>query len=78
MIKKIIKKIKFFYYLNDIINLFLANIKGFFLSKKKLTFIQIPRTSTTLINNLIKKNIFDKIDGFLRLFNFFQLFFGVI
>ena len=57
MIKKIIKKIKFFYYLNDLNNLFLANIKGFFLSKQKITFVQIPRTTTTLINELIKKNI---------------------
>ena len=59
MIKKTIKKIKFFYYCNDLINLFLANFKGFFLSKNKLTFIQIPRTTTTLINKLIKKNLKD-------------------
>ena len=62
---KILKKIKFFYFSNDLLKLFLTNFIGFFLCKNKITFIQVPRSSTTLINSIIKENIKDKSKLFL-------------
>ena len=55
--KKLLKKIKFFYYLNDVSKLISNNIR---FVNKKLIFAQIPRCSTSIIISLIKKNLQDQ------------------
>ena len=55
--KKLLKKIKFFYYLNDVSKLISNNIR---FVNKKLIFAQIPRCSTSIIISLIKKNLQDR------------------
>ena len=54
--KNKLKKIKLFYYLNDISKLILNNLKS---RRKKLIFAQVPRSSTTIIITLIKNNLKD-------------------
>ncbi len=55
--KKLLKKIKFFYYLNDVSKLILNNLR---FENKKLIFAQVPRCSTSIIISLIKENLQDQ------------------
>ena len=50
-----LKKIQFFFYVNDIIKYYKSNINFFFKKKKKLQFITVPRTGSTLLINLFNK-----------------------
>ena len=50
-----LKKIQFFFYVNDIIKYYKSNINFFFKKKKKLQFITVPRTGCTLLINVFNK-----------------------
>jgi len=54
---RLLKKIRLFYLLNDLLNLIKINFKGYFYSKRKMTFIEVPRSSTTFICKIISKNL---------------------
>jgi len=69
--KKVFKQIKFFYYFNDLLKLIIENIKVYLLSNNKLVFIQIPRTNSSLIKDIIQnkvkiKSMFYISDHFLK------------
>ena len=54
---RLLKKIRLFYLINDLLNLIKINFKGYFYSKRKMTFIEVPRSSTTYICKIISKNL---------------------
>jgi hypothetical protein len=50
---KYLKKIKTVYYLNDVFKFFFYNLKYSFTKNNNLQFIIVPRSGTTLIDNII-------------------------
>ena len=54
-IKILLKTYRYVYHVNDIINYYLSNWNFIFRNKKKIQFITVPRSGTTLCVNLFDK-----------------------
>lgn len=55
MILSLFKKIKIFYYINDVKKKCFSNLNYIFKDKKNLQFMSVPRTGSTLCINLFEK-----------------------